>query len=279
MYYQPSKLYEGNILHPEREKEIADPRLPEEYFDVTPILRGASYFRPAVLDGDTVIVTAYQVPTAEAEYNVIKSAFGLYNPGKKEWVYKDRMLLEPQRSGVVDWCPVIYEGKIYWNANRNIICNDLRTGREIWRKAFRQDFLFTPLIIAENRVIANNEDTWLYALDVNTGAELWKSPSAGTSSHLVYLEGYVYYIGGGDGLLHAVDISNGKTLWKLRSPDLKGDSRAHFFGGISGAPAKNGKKGRVMASTGRHVYCMKRYAKKSRPPERGGLTTFKERVI
>lgn len=253
--YQPSKLYEGNILRPVREKEIVNPQLPREYFGVTPIPRGATFFRPTILDGDTVIAVAYQVPTVDAQYNVIKSAFGLYNLDKKEWMYKDRILLEPQPGGVVDWCPVIYEEKIYWNANRDIVCNDLRTGREIWRKAFRQDFLFTPLIIAENKIIANNEDTWLYAMDVNTGAELWKTKSAGTSSHLVYLDGYVYYIGGGDGLLHAVDVSNGKTVWKLKSPDLNVYSGAHFFGGISGVAARNGKKGRVMANTGRHVYC------------------------
>jgi|GEM_PF-523065 len=252
--YPLNKLYEGNILNAVREVEVVNPQLPKEYFGVTPIPAGATFFCPTVLDGDTVIAVAYQVPAADAQYNVIKSAFGLYNLNKKEWIYKDRMLLEPQRGGVVDWCPVIYGEKIYWNANRDIVCNDLYTGREIWRKAFRQDFLFTPLIIAENKVIANNEDTWLYALDINTGAELWKTSSAGTSSHLVYLDGYVYYIGGGDGFLHAVDISNGKTVWRLRSPDLKADSRAHFSGGISGVPAKNGKKGRILAGTGRHVY-------------------------
>ncbi len=253
--YQPHKLYEGNILSPVPEVEVVNPQLPREYFGVTPIPRGATFFRPTVLEGDTVMVVAYQVPTKDAEYNVIKTAFGLYNLHKKEWIYKDRILLEPQPGGVVDWCPVIYEGKMYWNANRDIVCNDLGTGEEIWRKSFPQDFLFTSLIVVENKVIANNEDTWLYAMDINSGAELWKTKSSGTSSHLVYLDGYVYYIGGGDGLLHAVEVSSGKTLWKLSSPDLKEDSRAYFFGGISGVPAKNGKKGRVMANTGRNVYC------------------------
>jgi outer membrane protein assembly factor BamB len=255
VYYQPSKMFEDNLLKPLPEIELVNPQLPQEFFGITPIPRGATFFRPTVLDGDTMIVVAYQVPTPEAQFNIIKTAFGLYNLGKREWQYKDQILLQPQSGGVVDWCPVIYEEKIYWNANRDIVCNDLRTGREIWRKAFRQDFLFTPLIIAENKVIANNEDTWLYAMNVNTGAEIWKTKSAGTSTHLIYQDGYVYYVGGGDGLLHAVDVSNGKTMWKLTSPDLNVYSGAHFFGGISGVPAKDGKKGRIMANTGRHVYC------------------------
>src|SRR5690606_28108197 len=162
------------------------------------------------------IAVAYQVPTADAEYNIIKSAFGLYNLSQRKWVYQDRILLEPQRGGVVDWCPVIHEEKIYWNANRDIICSDLRTGAEIWRESFRQDFRFTPLIVEDNKVIANNEDTWLYALNAKTGTEIWKTPSAGTSSHLVCLDGYIYYIGGGDGSLHAVELSTGKRIWKLK---------------------------------------------------------------
>ena len=253
--YQPAKLYEDNVFQPAPEKEVMNPQLQHEYFGNTPIPRGAVFFQPTVLDGDTVIAVSYQAPVADGEYNMITCAFGLYNLDKKEWMYKDQVLLKPQRSGVVDWCPVIYDGKIYWNANRDIVCNDLRTGREIWRKAFRQDFLFTSLIIEENKVIANNEDTWLYALDVNKGAELWKTPSAGTSSQLIYLDGYVYYTGGGDGLLHAVDVSDGKTMWKLSSPDLTTDAGTHFLREIAGVPAKNGKKGRVMVTTGRHVYC------------------------
>lgn len=253
--YQPSRLFAGDILTGQDEVEVINPQLPREYFGITPIPRGATFFKPTVLDGDTVIVVAYQVPTVDAVYNIIKTAFGLYNLEKKQWIYKDLILLEPQPGGVVDWCPVIHNGKVYWNANRDIICNDLRTSKEIWRKAFRADFLFTPLIIAENKVIANNEDTWLYAMDVNTGTELWRVKSAGTSSHLVYLDGYVYYAGGGDGLLHAVDVSNGKKMWKLISPDMKVSSRAHFQTSVSGIPAKDGKKGRVFVNTGLHVYC------------------------
>ncbi|TAH10838.1 MAG: hypothetical protein EAZ14_07265, partial [Runella slithyformis] len=129
------------------------------------------------------------------------------------------------------------------------------TGQQIWERGFRGNFLFSGFLIADGLLVANCEDTYMYGLDPNTGLDLWREKSSGTSTRLVYQDGVVYFSGGGDGLLHAVDIQKGKHLWKLQSPDFKKNSGAYFWGMVAGMPAEGGKKGRIFASTGINVHC------------------------
>jgi outer membrane protein assembly factor BamB len=91
-------------------------------------------------------------------------------------------------------------------------------------------------------------------LDIHTGKLLWKEQNTGTCSELTYLNGVLYYLGGGDGLLHAVDAQTGKHLWKIPSPDLKINSGAWFYGVCTAVPGKNGSKGVVVATTGLNAY-------------------------
>ncbi|MCF0075281.1 PQQ-like beta-propeller repeat protein [Dyadobacter sp. CY261] len=249
-----SALYRGNILAPQPEELVAAPQLPVEYLEETPILFGATSMAPTVIEGDTVIVVDYQTPTAEARYNYIRSVYGLYNLSKKKWVYKDIPLVDPQPGTVVDWLPVIYEGKIYHSVGRFITCHDLLTGERKWYQTFTQDFLMSGFIVSDGVVVANCEDTYIYGFDVNSGAQLWREKSSGSSTKLFAQEGFVYFAGGGDGLLHAVEIKTGRTWWKLESPDLKKNGYAYFQQMVSGIPAKAGRKGRVYASTGIHIY-------------------------
>lgn len=161
---------------------------------------------------------------------MIRSAYGLYNLSKKTWVYKDIELIHPHPGSVVDHLPVIYENKVYHSVGRYITCHDLRTGEKLWSYPFAQEFLTSGFVVAEGLVVANNEDTYIYGLDANSGRYIWREKSLGTSTKLVYQDGYVYYAGGGDGLLHPVEVKTGKTEWKLRSPDLAGNSGAFFWG-------------------------------------------------
>jgi hypothetical protein len=65
----------------------------------------------------------------------------------------------------------------------------------------------------------------------------------------------VYYIASQD--LLATRVSDGKLLWKLLCPDYYTEKRGDswFMGFVTGLPGKNGKKGRIFASTNLNVYC------------------------
>jgi len=248
-------VYKGNVLRPEPEVMLANPQLPVEYFGITPIPYGATCAVPTVVDGDTLLVIGYQTPTADAVYNIIRSVYGLYNLTKKEWVYKDIPLTDPDYGTVIDGLPVIYNGKVYMTVDKYLTCHELSSGRRLWSRRFNNNFLFSGFLIAEDIIVANCEDTYIYGIDPNSGGQIWREKSAGTSTRLIYQDGFVYYVGGSDMLLHAVEVKSGKTHWKLRSPDTAKNQDAYFFGYLTGVPASNSRKGRIFANTGLNIYC------------------------
>lgn len=124
----------------------------------------------------------------------------------------------------------------------------------MWENSFNGNFLFSGFLIADNILVANCEDGYIYGLNPETGNQLWKEKSSGTSTRMHYQKGVVYYAGGGDRLLHAVEVQTGKHLWKLQSPDLKQDSRAFYNGMVAGSPGQGAEKGKIFVNTGLHIY-------------------------
>ncbi|MGF1637589.1 MAG: PQQ-binding-like beta-propeller repeat protein [Cyclobacteriaceae bacterium] len=199
------------------------------------------------------IILTYDYSTRNA--NAVDTYAGLYNYTKAEHIYDKQPLalgIDSYGSGK----PVIYDNKIYYSPGRTIVCLDLYTGDQVWKKEFDQGFTFSGFILADDKIIANNEDTYLYALDPNTGSQLWKTKSSGTSSRMTHMNGVVYFTGGGDGLLHAVEIETGKHLWRIRSPDLTINRGAWFKDVVRVVPSnQNGNKGKVMVSSYLSAFC------------------------
>lgn len=91
----------------------------------------------------------------------------------------------------------------------------------------------------------------MYALNPDTGAILWQTRTSGTMSRPWYMNGAIYGIGGGDGLLHALNADDGKYFWKIECPDVGRSSSANFIGYVTGAD------GRIYAGGGYNMYCYK----------------------
>lgn len=202
--------------------------------------------------GDVLITYDY----ADAQPGWLGNNYtGLYNYTQQKSVYEKESLalnVNAYASGPA----VIYEGKAYYAPAKSIVCIDVYTGKQLWKKDFPQGFAFSGYIMADGKLLANCEDTYLYALDPETGRELWKEKSSGTSSKMAHLNGVVYFTGGGDGLLHAVDIETGKHLWRLHSPDLEVNSGAWFKRRVSVLPPENeGEKGKVIVSSYLSAFC------------------------
>ena len=217
--------------------------------NITGFVTGITAFR----DEQNDVLLAYGFADALPEGGDIYA--GVYNYTQRRSVVEK----QPLALGVPSYgsgTPIIYENKVYFSPDRSIICLDLYTGRRLWKRDFPEGFTFSGFIVAEGKIIANNEDTYLYALDPETGNQLWKEKSSGTSSKMSHLNGVVYFTGGGDGLLHAVDIETGKHLWRLRSPDLEVNSGAWFKARVSVLPPENeGERGKVIVSSYLSAFC------------------------
>ena len=85
-----------------------------------------------------------------------------------QWVY-ERKLMAPPTTNSSAYEPIIYNNKLYAWVGKNIVCHNLDTGEQIWRKSFPQDFLFSGFIIEDDKIIANNEDTFTYCLNPENG--------------------------------------------------------------------------------------------------------------
>jgi outer membrane protein assembly factor BamB len=92
-------------------------------------------------------------------------------------------------------------------------------------------------------------------LDTNTGSKLWELQSSAMASDLYHQDGMVYWIRSKN--LLAADLATGKNLWDMASLDRKEENRPDsWYGGfVTGIPSKDGKKGKIFATTNLNLYC------------------------
>jgi len=254
LQYDEKIVYKGSIEKGEI-KEYIIPNFTLEHIignrigDVTRV-------EPYMHNGVQHLVVTWQELTDDTIWN-FQTYLGLYNYKTNEWVYEKKVMNQPNINGVVLAPPVIYQDKFYANIGHQLFCHDIITGNQIWVKDFPQDFMFSGFIIEDNKIIANNEDTYTYALNPNTGSQIWKTKTAGTSSRMSYLNGIVYFVGGSTGKLHAIDINTGKHVWKIDGHKLDGEN--FKTNAVYVFPAKNGKKAKIIALTHLNAYCFEAY--------------------
>jgi outer membrane protein assembly factor BamB len=252
--YDESVVYRGNILTGEIH-EYLSPNFScavlapgDRIGDVTAAL-------PYTINGVEHLVIIWQEPPTDWDW---QSYVGLYNCETRQWVYEKVLMDQPAESGVLLAPPVIHNGRVYANIGTHIVCHDIATGTQKWNKSFPHDFMFAGFIIAENRLIASCENEILYCLDPFSGSQLWQTKGSGTSSRLAYLNGIVYFVGGGDGKLHAVEATTGKTVWLLDGEKYF-DSMFAAYNPVYVFEAKDGEPARVIALSLGSAYCFEAY--------------------
>ncbi|MCD4834302.1 MAG: PQQ-binding-like beta-propeller repeat protein [Bacteroidales bacterium] len=208
-----------------------------------------------VLSNNNLLLVCYAEPLPEW---CVNSFLGLYNTEIQEWVYERKLMAPPLWNTSVYW-PQIYDNKVYASVGNNLVCHDLYTGEQIWRREFNNDFFFSGFIIEEDKIIANNENLTLYCLDLETGYDIWTGEGAGTSSHMSYLNGIVYFVGGSDSRFHAVDIETGQTVWRLDAEKLEGYDGMFKTNAVYVILGENGNKGKIIALTHMYAYCFEAY--------------------
>ena len=246
------ELYVGKIVGDPIEKPLIKPTYDYVGEDKSSLSKGyINRAVPFVDKGDTLVAVLFVDPAkANRQY---QTAMGLYNYTRRRWVYERAVLNSPDQFSNVNWAK-LHNGRIYHTSGRSMHCNDVMTGKEIWRASFSQGFVSSGFVIVDGKIFANNGDRFTYCLNPETGRQIWKEESSGSASPISYLNGVLYFMGGGDGRLHAIDANTGKHLWRLRSPDVDKNSGAFFYGTCVAVPGQGGKKGRVVATTGLNAY-------------------------
>ena len=246
------RLYTGNMNSDVLEKYLLTPvynTIPNPFFNGFGMIRG---ILPFTAQADTMISILFMDPNLDTRYRSY-SVSSLYNLSKQRWVYERKVMNPSLETGNIIHS-MLHGTKLYYASGLGLHCFDVMTGEPTWSVPFREGFGFSGFIIADNKLIANCEDTFTYCLDPLTGRQLWQEKSSGTSTLISYLNGVAYFSGGGDGKLHAIDATTGKHLWKLKSPDESVNSGAWFYGVCVAVASKEGGKGRVVATTGLNAY-------------------------
>lgn len=225
------------------------------------IARGRS-IKPFIRGVDTLLLVAYDLPDIRPYYqNTPTSGYiSLYNLTQKKWIYERMPMLSNVTTGVDSEAgggnyPTIIGERVYYAVNMWVGCYYLMTGQRLWFQRVTPASLFSDLIAAEGKLLANGMNARLYALEPGSGSLLWTQESSGIGSTMHYQDGVVYYIAT-DKLL-ATRVSDGKLLWKLNCPDAYTEYRTDswFQGFVTGLPGQGGKKGRIYVSTQLNVYC------------------------
>jgi outer membrane protein assembly factor BamB len=115
--------------------------------------------------------------------------------------------------------PLVYNGKVYFFGARELHCVDIQTGTIKWQKPCEKwdHLLTTNLVLAEGKLLYKpHNDGYLYAVDPETGNEIYRRPDTETGeADIAYYKGNIYY---GSKYLYCIRVSDGKVLWKMESP-------------------------------------------------------------
>ena len=213
-----------------------------------------SYGVPFEKNGEVLVAVKYNDP-ANQRGMVGNQWLGLYNYTKKQWIYERQSIQKQSTWGA----GLIYlsNDKVFTYSVGWVACHDLMTGQQLWKTVGSNGggYLFAGLLIANGKVYANNDSGQLACFDINSGRKLWDIRSSGSSTELSYLNGVVYFVGGGDGKLHAVDAETGDYLWKIISPDLSKNKSAVFSGLCAVIAGKGSEKGKIVVLNGLNAYC------------------------
>ena len=137
--------------------------------------------------------------------------------------------------------PIYHEGKILM-CNRSIFSYNVDSGDLVWvDNSHTNTFAWsTYLTAADGKVFGNNENGYMIALDVDTGAELWRTDTGGTGSRIEYDDEKVYIsqitgyfikdenrYADGSSLL-VLDANNGDNLHHIEAPYQTPDNHQYW---------------------------------------------------
>jgi len=195
----------------------------------------------------------YGLPNGYHEYIQFLHLYNL-DDGKMEWV-SDTIPMQYSASGTAGLRPKFHDGQILLD-NDAIYSYNVEDGSLEWWKYFGNGFTTSRLTYAEGKVFANNDDSYMVALDVHTGYEYWRSQTNSGASHIKYNAEKVYISGGinvseSKRKLQILDAKTGSTLINQHLDSDNGN----LLGAYDNVIGVDPETGRVYTSDHEHLMC------------------------
>ena len=138
-----------------------------------------------------------------------------FNLNKKKEEFRLDSIDRGQIGNVVS--ALLFGDKVYFLGINSLFCINKNDGKVLWQKNFDkagETFTTTSPFIAEGKLFIKPDNRTLYALDPDTGNQIWVDIDNGSSCYdLVYHNGLLYYSCNGNGKLYAVEAATGKKIW------------------------------------------------------------------
>jgi outer membrane protein assembly factor BamB len=192
------KIYWGNINSADNEQQLLRPDYTETPNPPVGAQGHVNGMRPFKNGSDTYLAFGIENPfTDYSREGWGLTELNLYNITQSKYEYK-KIVINPIRETRVIGDLFYQDGKLFYQSANFIHGHDAMSGKELWRAYIGSSPLTSRMILADNRLFSACEDRTLYCVDALTGVVLWRAPNTGTCSELSYLNGVVYYLGGGD---------------------------------------------------------------------------------
>ena len=202
-------------------------------------LNGAVFSSPAISEG-----VAY-IGSGDNHLYSINTVNGTVN-----WKFKT--------NGDIHSSPAVYDGTVFFTSmDGNIYAIDKICGREEW--AFKTegekqysainmfgydtkglefadpwDFYLSSPVIENDIVYFGSGDSHIYALNANSGEEIWKFKTGDVVHSSPAISNGIVYCGSFDSKLYALDAITGKEIWTYQAGT---DEKYHLMCGIQASPS------------------------------------------
>lgn len=143
--------------------------------------------------------------------------------------------------GAVDATPTVADGTVYALSRAGVL-HAVNAGDGSPRWEFRTageerldfwDFYLSDPLVHEGMVVFGSGDGNVYALDRETGAELWRFATGGIVHAAPVADDRHVYVGGFDGALYALSLDSGEPAWTFQA-----EGNPHFpLGELQRGPA------------------------------------------
>lgn len=136
--------------------------------------------------------------------------------------------------------PLVSKGRLFFGSDNGEIYGYRGTAK-MWFYATADCVHDSAPALDGNTLFMGSTDGHVYALDADSGKEIWKSPEFEKINSTPLVFAGKVYIGAGDRQFRCLDAGSGKVLWGyetgkgiMSSPALGADSNSLVFGGADG---------------------------------------------
>lgn len=106
------------------------------------------------------------------------------------------------------------------------------TGSLIWEKMQNTGFSSSPYVV-DGKLYITGDDLNITALNTSDGSLIWKKEILPNSASAVVAHGIVYVGGCGTGYIYALDANTGNEIWKFSTPGFGGTSSPLVIDNVS----------------------------------------------